>query len=71
MKHFKGLLNGTEQREIIKFGERGEWVGDGIGEGRISEEEIFTAINRLGLKKAAGRDQIPGEAWKWGRNMGV
>jgi len=36
-------------------------------EDMIEEEEIRTAIRRMKLKKAAGIDEIPMEAWRYAR----
>lgn len=32
----------------------------------LNEEEIYNAIKRLKLKKAAGIDELPMEVWKFG-----
>jgi len=63
-KHFMNLLDGAEIR--VRMEERVEEEIKDI-EDMIEEEEIRTALRRMKLKKAAGIDGIPMEAWRHAR----
>lgn len=58
--HFRKVLGGVESKVVIrKMIERGKVE-------KISREEINRVIRKMKLGKAAGRDDIVNEVWKYG-----
>lgn len=61
------LLDGVKKK-IARDGEKEEEnARRNEGEEEIREEEIMNIICRLKDGKAFGSDEIPNEAWKYGR----
>lgn len=64
--YFMKLLGGLEKdSEEERKEPRTEWIETGK-EKELEEEEIYAAVRKMKLKKAAGIDGIPMEAWRFG-----
>lgn len=59
-QHFITLLNGSRGKQEA---ESKREVGEEEQEEEITNKEIIEQIRKLGKRKAAGSDRIPGEAW--------
>ncbi|XP_011687015.1 PREDICTED: golgin subfamily A member 6-like protein 22 [Wasmannia auropunctata] len=61
IEYFKEMLGGVEERVV-----RGIRGGKRVTGEEIERGEVTRAIGRLKEGKAVGRDEIPGEVWKFG-----
>jgi len=69
-KHFMKLLDGAEEEWVTEAIEKGkeEYTEETVEEKTeetIEEEEITRAMKKMKMKKAAGIDGIPMEAWRF------
>lgn len=61
--YFKKLLDGSDRKEIEENRENDKQNDD-----ILEEKEIWKAIRKLKIKKAAGVDGVPMEAWRYAGN---
>ena len=61
-QHFMDLLEGREEEDDAEGGQQREEMDH---EDMLGEEEILMAVGKMKLKKAAGVDGIPMEAWRY------
>lgn len=64
-EHFMRLLGGVERR-VVRGGKRERGKEERKEEEELSMEEVRKAIRMLKDGKAAGIDELPSEAWKYG-----